>query len=162
MMTFNAASLHTPSAWRKFPHAMIAAMLFVLAVNVRFIVIAVASFPGAATTDDFDTSNRYNAVLAQAARDRAIGWTARAGVSGDYPMLDLLQANGMPLVHAAVTAEASRPIGQAASVSLDFHETSPGHYVASNSLTLPGQWDLDLRLSADGHVVHATRRVVLR
>ena len=154
-------SLHTPSAWRKFPHAMIAAMLAVIAINVRFIVIAVTSFPGVATNDDFDTSNRYNAVLEQAARERAIGWTTRAGTDGAFPVLDIAQANGTPLAHAAITAELSRPLGQTGSQTVSFHETAPGHYLASSPLALPGQWELDLQLRSGGQLVHATRRVIL-
>lgn len=161
MITLTASALRSPSSWRRFPQALIAAMLLVVAVNVRFIVVAVSTFPGAATADDFDTSNRYNAVLEQAAHDHALGWTTSADADGARPVLTISGAGGTPLTHATVTAEASRPLGEAMTRTLAFHEAAPGRYVASAVLPLPGQWTLDLQLRADGQVVYATRRIVL-
>jgi len=151
----------TATLWRHFPRIMIAVMLVVIAVNVRFIVVAVASFPGAASNDDFDTSNRYNAVLAAAARTRALGWTVRASTAAATPVLDLTTAGGGKLTGASVTAQAVRPLGNTPDHALKFQETAPGRYTADSALPLPGQWDLNLQIRDGADSAAATRRVVV-
>ena len=149
----------TVAGWRHFPRYMIAAMLLVFAVNVRFIVIAVSSFPGAASNDDFDTSNRYNAVLAAAAAQDALGWTEHLSAPGRAPVLDLAGPGGA-LAGAVVTATAERPLGQSEPIALTFHEAAPAHYASSTVLPLKGQYDLRLRIVQGGHEVRVTRRVL--
>jgi nitrogen fixation protein FixH len=141
---------------------MIGAMLLVIAVNVRFIALAVTTFPGAASTDDFDTSNRYDAVLQQAEREHALGWATLVSAEGARAVIEARDAGGAALNGASIAGEAVRPIGTLAPVSLVFRETSAGHYVADKELSLPGQWDLNLVVRHGSAVLHATRRVLVR
>lgn len=48
--------------WKYFPYYLIGAMAVVVAVNARFITIAVTTFPGEVTAQDFETSNRYDTI----------------------------------------------------------------------------------------------------
>jgi nitrogen fixation protein FixH len=141
---------------------MILAMLFVVAVNARFIYVAIATFPGAASNDDFDTSNRYNSVLAGVAAQNALGWTEQARADGSTATIDLTGPDHRPLAGAIVTAGAERPIGTAAPLDVAFREAVPGHYVATTVFPQAGQWDLRLRIAADGHQVRVTRRVIVK
>ena len=147
--------------WKNFPRYMTAAMLFVVAVNVRFIMIAVTTFPGAASNDDFDTSNRYNAVMQAAAAQDALGWTERASVAGGLAAIDLAGAGKQALTGATVLAAAERPLGTDPAINLTFHETTHGHYVADAGLPAKGQYDLRLRISVSGHQVMITRRILV-
>ncbi len=155
------AALTSGAGWRQFPRYMILAMAFVVAVNARFIYVAIETFPGAATNDDFDTSNRYNEVMAAVATQNALGWSERARTQGSTAVVDLAGPDHKPLTGAVVTAQAERPIGTDAPVQVAFREASPGHYVAIGVLPAPGQWDLRLRISADGHQARVTRRVIV-
>jgi nitrogen fixation protein FixH len=156
------AMSQTAETWKHFPRYMIAAMLVVIAVNVRFIYIAVSTFPGAASTDDFDTSNRYDAILKAVAAQDALGWTEAARAQALTAVIDLTGPDHKPLTRAALTANAERPLGSDSLTALAFIEAAPGHYVATSALPMPGQWDLKLTVAASGHTVHVTRRIVAR
>ena len=149
------------TTWRHFPRYMIAAMLFVALINARFIMIAVATFPGAASNDDFDTSNRYNAVMDATARQDALGWTERASAPAGIATLDLAGPDKAPLTGAAILATAERPLGTDAAITMAFHETGGGHYVAASPLPAAGQYDLKLTISSGGKQVRVTRRILV-
>ncbi len=152
------------SLWRFFPLGLIAAMSVVFAVNGGMIWSALHTFPGAAGGDEgFALSNNYNAVLEQAQRDTALGWTVQAGIDGARrPVVTLAGGDGSPLRSVAVAASAERPLGAPHPQRLAFHETDAGQYVADSALTLPGQWDLTVSASAGGHDMAVTRRVIVR
>jgi nitrogen fixation protein FixH len=149
-------------SWKNFPRYMIAAMLVVIAVNVRFIYIAVSTFPGAASSDDFDTSNRYDSILNAVAAQDKLGWTSVADTAGAVPFIGLTGADRQPLTGALINAEAERPLGNDPALQLAFSETAPGHYTAASALPLHGQWDLKLRITQSGHSVRVTRRIVIK
>jgi len=150
------------ATWKHFPRYMIACMLVVIAVNVRFIYIAVSTFPGAATNDDFDTSNRYDAIMRAAAEQDKLGWAETVDAQGLVPVVDLTGPDHTPLTGAKVTSDAERPLGTDPSVSLIFSEIAPGHYVAKTALSMRGQWDLKLHVVQAGHSARVTRRLVLK
>ncbi len=156
------AATTSTETWKHFPRYLIAAMLVVVAVNVRFIYIAVSTFPGAASSDDFDTSNRYDAILRAVAAQDALGWSESASAQGMAAVVDLAGPDHKPLAGAAVTANAERPLGSDAVIAVSFKESSPGHYVATSVLPLPGQWDLKLHVVQSGHEARVTRRIVIR
>ena len=156
------SSTTSAQTWRHFPRYMIAAMLVVVAVNVRFIVLAVATFPGAASSDDFDTSNNYNKVLANVAAQNALGWNEQASATDGRAVIDLTGPHHTPLAGAALIAQAQRPIGTDTPITLSFQESPPGHFTATTALPAPGQWDLMLHLSQGGHQVRVTRRVLAK
>jgi nitrogen fixation protein FixH len=156
------AATTNADTWKHFPRYMIAAMLVVIAVNVRFIYIAVSTFPGAASSDDFDTSNHYDSILKAVAAQDALSWTEAASAIGMTAAVDLTGPDRKPLTGAALTANAERPLGSDAVIAVSFKESSPGHYVASSAMPLPGQWDLKLHIVRSGHEARVTRRIVTR
>jgi nitrogen fixation protein FixH len=151
------------SAWRLFPWLATAAMSVVVVVNAGMIYAALASFPGKAGNEGFELSNQYDAVLDHAQRMAELGWTMRAQAdAAGTPEVTLTDRDGAPLTGATVAAAAERPLGDPATRRLAFHEGTAGRYVADAALPLPGQWDLTLSASADGHTMAATRRIVVR
>ena len=70
------------SVWRFFPWLVVAAMGVVVAVNAGMIYSALHTFPGKTGNDGFDLSNHYDAVLDQAQRAAALGWTMLARADG--------------------------------------------------------------------------------
>jgi len=151
------------SPWRLFPWAVAAGMLVVIAVNVGMVYAALRSFPGKVGDEGFELSNHYDAVLAQAERQAAVGWTiaARADAASRL-VVTLSDRGGAPLIGAVITATAERPLGATETRRLVFRELGGGRYVADMALPMPGQWDLMLAASAQGHDVAATRRIVVR
>jgi nitrogen fixation protein FixH len=156
------ATAGTVQTWKNFPRYMILAMLFVVAVNARFIYMAVVTFPGAASSDDFDTSNRYDTVMQAAAARDALGWSEQTSAMGSTAVLDITGPDHHALTGASITAEAVRPLGPDMETPLTFRETSAGHYVADLALPQRGQWDLQLKIAQGGHTIRVTKRVVIK
>jgi nitrogen fixation protein FixH len=151
------------SLWRLFPLAVVVAMGVVVAVNGGLVYAALHSFPGKTGDEGFALSNHYDAVLAEAQREAALGWTvqARADEAG-RPVVTLTERDGSPLRGATVTASAERPLGAPETHRLAFHESAAGRYEGDVALTPSGQWDIAVSASTGVHKVTATRRVIVR
>jgi nitrogen fixation protein FixH len=150
------------SAWNFFPHALIAGLLVVVLVNAGMVLSALRTFPGVAALDVFDHSNAYDQVLAQAAREAALGWSVQPVGEVPSPVLILRGQDGQPLTGATVASEARRPLGPDMATHLVFREVAPGRYVAESALPALGQWDLRLLVAHAGQTLHATRRIVAK
>jgi nitrogen fixation protein FixH len=121
----------------------------------------VKTFPGLATAHGFTDSNGYDRILATAAKQAALGWEVRATVESSRPVVTLTDRDGAPLAGARVEGEAERPLGDAPPVRLAFTPTTPGRFEADRALA-PGNWEIDLTVTAEGGVFHATRRLIAR
>ena len=149
------------SGWRLFPWYIGGGMALVVGVNIFMAVQAVHSFPGTATDASFATSNRYDQVLADEARQAALGWQLEANVDGRRPFLVLRTRDGKLMEGARVVVIADRPVGGLADRRMDFRASTPGRYMAEAPLPEAGQWDLQLHITADGQTYRATRRVMV-
>jgi nitrogen fixation protein FixH len=148
------------TAWRFFPLAIMAFLVTVVIVDGGMIWSAVQSFPGAADDHAFDTGNKYNEILENAARQAALGWQLKVNVVSRDIEVTLTDQNGNVLP-AAVEAVATHPVGPASPTSLGF--TSDGvKYVSTSSLPSPGQWDLGLTAVVGDVQYRATRRIIVQ
>jgi nitrogen fixation protein FixH len=148
--------------WKWFPAGLITAMGLVFLVNGYMVYDALHTFPGEAGRDGFDLSNNYNAVLATAQQQAALGWQIEADVTDTrYPVLRLTDRNGAPLATAAIDAQAERPLGSAETTVLTFKPEGEGRFQADKALS-SGQWDIMLTVRADGRLYSATRRVIVK
>lgn len=150
------------SAWRWFPHWLIASMALVFVVNGYMVYDAYTTFPGVAGQDGFDLSNEYKRVLDAARQQAALGWKVEAAVGpGQAAMLHMTAKDGSPLTPTAILAHAERPLGPPNTTVLKFRPAAGGGFIADPPLA-PGQWDILLRLDANGHTFNATRRVIVK
>ncbi len=161
------AAVHGPgprrnSTWQWFPWALIGSMGVVVAVNIAMVSFALHTFPGQAGSDGFDLSNHYDQVLEKVRQEAALGWNVRL-LPGDtgHPVVLLADRTGAPLRDAQVQATAERPLGPPETTHLMFHDEGAGHYVADAALATPGQWELQLSATAQGHSIAATKRIVV-
>jgi nitrogen fixation protein FixH len=150
-----------PSLWRFFPWVVVGLLGGVAGVNGVMVWRAIATHPGVATQAMFDTSNRYDAILADEARQRALGWSLQMAAADGHLAVDLRGADGQPLEGARVAGVAARPAGGATDVALAFRAAAPGHYVSETGLPAGGQWDVVVSASAAGRSVRATQRVIV-
>ncbi len=150
------------TAWRWFPLATVVSFVLVFAVNGWLAWEALSTFPGLAVADDFDSSNHYDRVLEAAAAQAGLGWALEARIEAARPVVVLTGADGAPLRGALVTATLRRPLGPPQTAYPAFLEEAGGVYRADADLATPGQWELLLRVNANGHELTATRRVILR
>lgn len=151
----------TRTAWSRFPVWLIVAMGFVFVVNARFIMVAFQTFPGAASSADFDTSNSYNRILSSVESQNALGWHVRADTAGAMPVIVLSGKDGAPMTTATVEGMARRPVDNEPDVAVTFTQTGPGHFILATPLR-QGQWDLLLRIAQGEQQMRVTRRVLVR
>ena len=161
------ATMHGPgggrgSGWGWFPWALAGSMGVVIAVNLALVAFALHTFPGQAGSDGFDLSNHYDEVLARVQHEAALVWAVHV-LPGDAgrPVLVLTDRSGAPLRDAVVAATAERPLGPPETTRLVFRADAAGRYVADTALTIPGQWELQLSVGAQGHTIATTRRIVV-
>lgn len=145
--------------WEFFPFYLIAAMLLVVAVNTKFIYAALSTFPGEAGSNDFDLSNRYNAVLDLAAQQAAMGWHIDAQAAAGQVVVHLKTKNTIALADATLTATAMRPLGADHAQTLQFRQTAPGVYAAPIILAA-GQWDVMLHITHGDQTMRITKRII--
>lgn len=147
------------SGWRFFPWAIAGTILFVIAVNAVMITTAVRGFPGRIGRNGFDLSNQYNAILAEAERAAALGWSLHTALRDGKLVLHARDAAGQALQGVSFTVEAQRPVGPPAWRLLTFLPEADGSCVSTSTLEAGGQWDLLITLRANGAEMHATRRL---
>jgi nitrogen fixation protein FixH len=123
------------SSW--IPWIFVGGMLVVVVVNGFMVWLALSTFPGLTTTQSYDRGRAYNQVLAEAARQDALGWNARVGLREGRIAFDVTDREGRP-VDGVLHAELMRPL-EGARVAL-------GSASAREGFDLPelraGQWEL--------------------
>ena len=150
------------STWRLFPWILAGTMGIVIAVNVVLVVTALRSFPGAAAGNGFALSNAYNQVLADEAKQEALGWSVLAGLDdAQRPMLTLTDRDGRALDGTDMEASAARPIGPPQTTPLAMHAVNDGRYRSDIALAR-GQWDVTVQVRRGDDVMRAVRRLIVR
>lgn len=152
---------HTPSVWNLFPWAIAGAMAVVVAVNIGMVSWAIQTFPGKAGRDGFDLSNRYNMVLDQVRAAEALGWRVTVELDGESRVVvQVATSDGAFPTKSLVNATARRPLGLANETRLALTRSAADRWVSDVALPAPGQWDVQLTITASGHEVVTTRRLI--
>ncbi|MBP0447135.1 FixH family protein [Roseomonas sp. SSH11] len=146
----------SPRRGRWIPWAFVGAFAVVIGVNGVLITAAISTYSGTTTAGSYDRGRSYGAVLAEAARQQALGWQGRITREGGAVRLSLHQADGIPLpADAVVNGTLQRPL-ERASVPLDFTPAAPGSWRAAAGIPAPGAWEAVLT------VTRGTDRLELR
>ena len=133
-----------PRRSRWIPGVFIGLMLLVVVVNGSMAWLALRSFTGVTTPRAYDRGRTYNDVLAEAARQDALGWRAEISLANTTLRLHVTDAAGNP-VAGRVEGLLQRPL-TAQAYPLEFHPAGPGHWQAEAAPGLPGQWQARLTL----------------
>ncbi|MEI9851905.1 MAG: FixH family protein [Sphingomonas sp.] len=120
----------------------------VIGVNLTMATLASRSFGGLVVANSYVASQHYNEWLAEARKQRELGWSARVEAADGRLTVSADAANA-PLAGATVTAVAAHPLGRVPEVALRFRESAPGRYEAEARLP-EGRWRLHLSLARDG------------
>ncbi|MBS7790027.1 FixH family protein [Roseococcus sp. SDR] len=73
---------HDPNRGRWIPWVFVGGMAVVVAVNAVLITQAIGTFTGVTVGQSYDRGRTYNHVLAEAARQDALGWTLNTRLEG--------------------------------------------------------------------------------
>lgn len=160
------ARRRSPARDRWIPWAFVAFFVTFIAVDAVMVVLALDTFPGVSTENPYQEGLAYNQTLEQEEREKALGWTAdiafkESGPQAGRLVVRLVDAKGVPLYRASVSAELVRPLqaGYDFTVPLD---GSGERFQADISLPLPGQWEVRLTAEDRAGSFHHRQRIFVR
>jgi nitrogen fixation protein FixH len=134
--------------------------------NGIFIYLAITTFDGT-EKNAYEKGLNYNARIAAARTQDALGWSHRVSLGKDGTVtLTLTGRDDAPLRRLTVEGEISRPVAQRFSQALIFAEAEDGTYRAKTSGLQTGSWMImvNARKSPDGErdaVYHLKERLWL-
>jgi len=148
------------SAW--IPWVFVGAFAVIIAVNMVMVWFAVSSFSGVAVKGPFDRGRNYDAIIAEAERQRALGWTAAVALDGGRLAVHAVGRDGRPLDMLEITAVLTRPAEALPPVPVVLHAEGDGRYSGAVRAPKPGIWDARLTMvgRGAGERVEVVERVV--
>ncbi|MFZ5610544.1 MAG: FixH family protein [Pseudomonadota bacterium] len=151
-------------------HVLAGLVLFflgVIAANGWMAYRAVTTFDGLERADPYRRGLDYNAVIAAAKTQAALGWEVAlvAEVDGAAPEVTLdvtvRDRDGRPLDGLLVNALLWRPVDDGADREIALTPLGSGAYRGAARLDHPGQWEVRLTLRGDGDAVYQYRQRIL-
>ncbi len=140
---------HDPKRGRWIPWVFVGGMLLVVVVNAGLIYAALSTFGGVYTASSYDRGRAYNQVLQEAARQDALGWTARVALDGRFLAVAAAARDGTP-AGTAIEGVLGRPLTRE-QLPLGFVAAGQGRFLAELPADLPsGQWEARLTLRGTG------------
>lgn len=150
-----------PKRSRWIPWAFVGGMTIVVLVNLVLVYAALSTFTGVTTGRSYDRGRAYNQVLQEAARQDALGWTARVALEGGVLAVNVTDREGLP-VGGRVEGVLLRPL-EGAELALDFAAAGPGRFIAFAATPAAGQWEARLTLHDErGRRLDIRQRVLVR
>ena len=128
-----------PNRSRWIPWVFVGGMAVVVLVNLVLVYAALSTFTGVTTGKSYDRGRAYNQVLAEAARQDALGWSARVTLEGGVLSVVATDREGLP-VGGRVQGVLHRPL-EGAEIPLDFAAAGPGRFIAAAAPPATGQWE---------------------
>jgi nitrogen fixation protein FixH len=138
-------AMHDPNRGRWIPWVFVGGMLVVVAVNMVLVYLALTTFTGVTTGQAYDRGRAYNQVLAEAARQDALGWSAHVSLEGDVLAVKVTDREGLP-VGGRLEGVLRRPL-EGTELPLAFFAGEPGRFRAALALPSRGQWEARLALT---------------
>jgi nitrogen fixation protein FixH len=145
------------SGW--IPWVFVGGMLLVVVVNAVLIYASVSTFTGVTVGKSYDKGRTYNHVLAEAARQDALGWRPEVALADGLLRVAVHDREGLPVL-GRLDGVLRRPL-EGAELALAPGAVAPGVWVAE-AAPRPGQWEVRLRLTgADGRHLDIRQRVIV-
>lgn len=135
---------------------IVAFFAVVVAVNVYMARTAIGTFGGVVVDNSYVASQKYNGWLKEAAKEKALGWSAKAARRGDGRLVVTLE--GAPS-GAVLKGHAWHPLGRMPDRDLRFKRQADGSFV-SDAVLPKGRWVARLEAS-DGAQRWRTEQDVL-
>lgn len=151
--------------YRWIPWAFAGCMTVVIAVNAVLVYFATREPVGIVAASPYEAGLKFNAVLAQQARQASLGWQVSAGffTKGDRTgmvAIDVRDRNGQALHGLKPRITLSRPVEVVDPVVVTLSEAGGGRYATTVTLPLHGQWDMTIDIDAPNRFT-ATHRIVV-
>lgn len=128
-----------PFTGKHFAVIIVTFFAVVVSVNVYMARAASSTFGGVVVENSYVASQNFNTWLAEAEKEKALGWTATAVRLGDNRLVVTLA--GVPSEDVQLTAVARHPLGRAPDRELNFTRQADGSFVSDKALE-NGRWRL--------------------
>lgn len=149
-----------PRRSRWIPWVFVGGMLLVVVVNGGLVFAALSTFTGVTTGKSFDRGRTYNQVLAEAARQQALGWQAQLVMKDGLLTVSVLNRDG-GAVSGMLDGHLQRPL-DGSQVALSFRRTGAGRFESPAVLPMAGQWEARLVMrGAGGEVFEIRQRLIV-
>lgn len=135
---------YDPKRGRWIPWAFVGGMLTVVAVNAVLAYFAISTFTGVVVPHAYEQGRHYDAVLAEAARQDALGWRTEVTFAGGLLTIVATDRDGHPLP-GRIEGVLRRPL-EGMDVPLQFGPRGSGRWAASVLPPEPGLWEARLTL----------------
>ncbi len=162
-----SARVHDEAGGRWIPLVFVGALAVLIVVQACFAYLAASSDPGLAAPNAYERGLAHNAVLREAATERARGWriaienvadAADAETHRGRLIITVSDAGARRLDDLQVIGLAVRPTRAGLDHHLAFDPIGGGRYRADYDLPLPGVWQLDLLVDRAGATVQHSSR----
>lgn len=137
-----------PNRSKWIPWVFVGGMGLVVVVNAGLVFAALSTFTGVTVGQSYDRGRSYNNVLAAAARQEALGWSAQVSLREGALDVAVRDREGLP-VAGRLEGVLQRPLERTA-LPLDFAALGPGRFLAAVTPGQPGQWEARLTLIGPG------------
>jgi len=151
---------HDPRRGRWIPWAFVGGMAVVVAVNLVLVWFAVTTFTGVTVPRSYERGRGYDAVLAEASRQDALGWRAEVALAGGRITVVATDREGRA-VHGRVEGVLLRPL-EGTEIPLAFAPVGGGRWAAEAAPPQRGQWEARLTLfGPDGVPFDIRQRLIV-
>jgi len=134
-----------PFTGKHFAAVMVAFFAVVIAVNVFMAREAIHTFGGEVVENSYVASQNFNTWLDEAAKEKALGWTASARHLPDGKVEVSLA--GAPAEGVILKVEARHPLGRLPDQDLAFVRQHDGSFVSTAALPM-ARWKLRIEAKA--------------
>lgn len=148
-----------PDGWW-YPWIFVLGFVVVIGVNMIMLFAATSTFSGLSVEHPFEKGNAYNAEIAAAEAQTALGWKADFAVAATRIEMDdsrtvrwrltMTDAKGGPVSGLAVAVLLERPAVKGFDHAITLTPTGNGIYTAETALPLKGQWEARLTATRPG------------
>lgn len=150
---------YDPNRGRWIPWAFAGAMLLVVVVNMVMVYFATSTFTGVTVQRSYERGRGYDQVIAEAARQDALGWKADVSLTGGTLRVVATDREGRP-VPGRIEGVLLRPL-EGTEIPLAFNATGGGRWVAEIELPRAGVWEARLTLFGPNETPFDIRRRVM-
>ena len=147
-----------PTRGRWIPWVFVGGMGLVIVVNAILVWFALTTFTGVTTPRAYDRGRTYNDVLAEAARQDALGWVTSVRFAEAVLEVEARDSAGAPL-SGALSGVLHRPLS-GENEPLAFRAVAPGRWQAV-ATPRPGLWEARLVLRNDSGRLDIRQRLVV-
>lgn len=137
-----------PFTGKHFTAIIVAFFAVVVSVNVYMARAASSTFGGVVVENSYVASQEFNTWLAQAEKEKALGWSATARRLEDNRLSVMLA--GAPGEGVELTAVARHPLGRAPDREMRFARQADGSFVSDQALEA-GRWRVRFDARAGEH-----------